>query len=247
MHSATPILPSYKYCGKPTHTANECNIPFEDLFCDYCGKEGHQKAICFAKLLKWKQLQLPRQNLPTSFAAPQSKAKALQLSTQTFLTKGNSSKNVKKEHNVDKKEVLEAHATQIQTLQNELESLKAQLVNLKCKYSQLANHAQPIQGSKSWEGPPMLFYGLSQDAMVGEYVLSNAHNSSLTPKFAISFCPSYFAAQETNVAPRVYATKQVIQIDGLTFGSSLITGVEELEQTCHNLFVLLTRKKNAPC
>jgi len=70
----------------------------------------------------------------------------------------------------------------------------------------------------------MLFYGLSQDAMVGEYVLSNAHNSSLTPKFAISFCPSYFAAQETNVAPIVYATRQVIQIDGLTFGSSLITG-----------------------
>jgi hypothetical protein len=70
----------------------------------------------------------------------------------------------------------------------------------------------------------MLFYGLSQDAMVGEYVLSNAHNSSLTPKFAISFYPSYFATQETNVAPRVYATSQVIQTDGLTFGSSLITG-----------------------
>jgi hypothetical protein len=71
----------------------------------------------------------------------------------------------------------------------------------------------------------MLFYGLSQDAMVGEYV-SNAHNFSLTPKFAISFCPSYFAAQETNVAPRVYATRQVIQIDGLTFGLSLITGAK---------------------
>jgi hypothetical protein len=163
--------------------------------------------------------------LPTSFTTPQSKAKAPQLSTQAFLTKGNSSKNVKKkEHNIDKKEMLEAHATQIQTLQNELESLKAQLANLKCKSSQLANHAQPIQGSKSWEGPPMLFYGLSQDAMVGEYVLSNAHNSSLTPKFAISFYPSYFATQETNVAPRVYATSQVIQTDGLTFGSSLITG-----------------------
>jgi hypothetical protein len=27
----------------------------------------------------------------------------------------------KKEHNVDKREVLQAHATQIQTLQNELE------------------------------------------------------------------------------------------------------------------------------
>jgi len=49
-----------------------------------------------------------------------------------------------KEHNADKREVLQAHATQIQTLQNELESLKAQYVNLKSKYSQLANHAQPI-------------------------------------------------------------------------------------------------------
>jgi hypothetical protein len=47
-------------------------------------------------------------------------------------TKGNSSKNVKKkEHNVDKKEVFQAHAIQVQTLQNELKSLKAKLANLK--------------------------------------------------------------------------------------------------------------------
>jgi hypothetical protein len=59
--------------------------------------------------------------------------------------------------------------------------------------------------------------------MVGEFVLSNAYNSSLTPKFATSFCPSYFMAQEANVAPKVSATKQIIQIDGLTYGSSLIT------------------------
>ncbi len=83
---------------------------------------------------------------------------------------------------------------QVQTLQNELESLKAQLVNLKGKSSQLANHAQPIQGLGSWEGPFRSFNGLSHDAMVGEYVLSNAHNSSLTPEFATSFCLSYFAA-----------------------------------------------------
>jgi len=46
--------------------------------------------------------------------------------SQVFPTKGNSNKNVKKkEHNVDKRELLQAHAAQIQTLQNELESLTA--------------------------------------------------------------------------------------------------------------------------
>jgi hypothetical protein len=58
--------------------------------------------------------------------------------------------------------------------------------------------------------------------MVREYVLSSAHNYSLTPKFTTSLCPSYVVAQEVNVAPRVSATRQVIQIDGLAFGSSLI-------------------------
>jgi hypothetical protein len=48
--------------------------------------------------------------------------------------------------------------------------------------------------------------------MVGEYVLSTPHNSSLTPEFATSFCPSYVAAQvcvaqEASVAPRVSATR----------------------------------------
>ncbi len=89
--------------------------------------------------------------------------------------------------------MFQAHAAQIQTLQNELESLKVQLANLKGKFSQPASHAQPIQGLGSREGPPKSFYGLSQDAMVREYVLSNAHNSSVTLKFATSFCPSYFA------------------------------------------------------
>ncbi len=77
---------------------------------------------------------------------------------------------------------------------NELESLRAQLANLKGKSSHLTNHAQPVQGSRSQEGPPRSFYGLSHDAMVKEYVLSNAHNSSFTPEFSISFYPSYFMA-----------------------------------------------------
>jgi hypothetical protein len=41
--------------------------------------------------------------------------------------------------------------------------------------------------------------------------------------FATSFCPSYVAAQEASVAPRVFATRQVIQTDGLTSSSSPIT------------------------
>jgi hypothetical protein len=103
--------------------------------------------------------------------------------------------------------VLQAHVTQVQTLQNELESLRAQLVNLKGKSSQPASHAQPVQGSRSQEGPPRSFYGLSHDDMVGEYILSSAHNYSFTPKFATSFCPSYFATQEVSVAPKVFAIR----------------------------------------
>ncbi len=113
VHSATPILPSCNYYGNPAHKASECNIPSEDLFCDYCGKEGHRESVCFAKFPKRKQLRLRRQNLPTSSAVPQPKAKAPQPSTQALPTKGNSNKNTKKkEHNADKREVLQAHAIQ---------------------------------------------------------------------------------------------------------------------------------------
>ncbi len=119
--------------------------------------------------------------------------------------------------------MLEAHAIQVQTLQNELESLKAQLINLKGKSSQPTNHAQPIQGLGSREGPPRSFYGFSHNAIIGEYAISNAHNSSLTLEFAISFCPSYFMTQKANLAPRVSATRQVIQTNGLASGSSPIT------------------------
>jgi hypothetical protein len=71
-------------------------------------------------------IPITTQNLPTSFVTPQPETKAFQPSTQSFSTKGNFSKNAKKkEHNVDKREVLQAHAIQVQTLQNELKSLKA--------------------------------------------------------------------------------------------------------------------------
>jgi hypothetical protein len=45
--------------------------------------------------------------------------------------------------------VIQAHVVQVESLQNEFESLRAQLANLKSKFSQLANHAQPAQGSGS--------------------------------------------------------------------------------------------------
>jgi hypothetical protein len=56
MHSTTPILLSCNYCGNPTHKASECNILSKDHFCDYCGKEGNQEAICFVKFPQQKQL-----------------------------------------------------------------------------------------------------------------------------------------------------------------------------------------------
>jgi hypothetical protein len=114
---------------------------------------------------------------------------------------------MKKEHNGDKKEVLQAHVVQIQILQNEIKSLRAQLVNLKSKSTQPASHAQPVQGLESWEGPPRSFYGLPHDAMVGEYVISSAHNYSFTLKITTSFYPSYFEAQEASVAPKVSTTR----------------------------------------
>ncbi len=103
--------------------------------------------------------------------------------------------------------MFQAHVAQVQTLQNELESLKAQLTNLKGNSSQPVSHVYLVQGSGSWEGPPRSFYGLPHDAMVREYVLSNAHNSSLTPEFATFFCPSYFATQEASVTPRNSTTR----------------------------------------
>jgi prefoldin subunit 5 len=42
--------------------------------------------------------------------------------------------------------MLQAHAAQVQTLQNEFESLSAQLANLKGKFSQPTSHAQLVQG-----------------------------------------------------------------------------------------------------
>jgi hypothetical protein len=79
VHLVAPILPSCNYYGNPTYKANECNIPSEDFFCDYCGKEGHQEVVYFAKFRNQNQLRLPWQNLPASFTAPQPKPRHLNL------------------------------------------------------------------------------------------------------------------------------------------------------------------------
>jgi len=81
VHTTTPILPSCNYCGNPAHKVSECKIPSEDLFCHYCGKEGHHESVCFATFPERKQLRLQWQNLPTSSAVRQPKAKAPHPST----------------------------------------------------------------------------------------------------------------------------------------------------------------------
>jgi hypothetical protein len=45
VHSVAPILPFYNYYVNPAHKVNECNIPSEDLFCDYYGKEKHEEVV----------------------------------------------------------------------------------------------------------------------------------------------------------------------------------------------------------
>jgi hypothetical protein len=58
---------------------------------------------------------------------------------------------------------------------------------------------------------------------LGSMFFSTPYNSSRTPKFATSCCPSYVAAQENSVAPIVSAIRQVIWTNGLASSSSLIT------------------------
>jgi len=79
--------------------------------------------------------------------------------------------------------------------------------------------------------------------MVGEYVFSNAHNFSLTLEFTTSFCLSYFATLEASVAPRVSATRQVIQTNGLTSSSSPITRVRGARAVMPQFFCPLNTKK----
>jgi hypothetical protein len=79
--------------------------------------------------------------------------------------------------------------------------------------------------------------------MVGEYFLSSAHNSSLTPKFATSFCPSRFVAQEANVAPKISATGEVFHIDGFASSSNPITMVRGARAIMSQFFRPLNTEK----
>jgi hypothetical protein len=139
--------------------------------------------------------------------------------------------------------VFQPYAIQVQILQNELKYLRAQLANLKGKSSQPASHAQLVQGLGSWEGPQRSLYGFSHDAMVGEYVLSNAHNFGLTSEFATFFCPSYFVTQKTSVALRVSATRYVIRTNGLTSGSSPIIRAKGAQVVMPQSFCLLNTEE----
>jgi hypothetical protein len=79
--------------------------------------------------------------------------------------------------------------------------------------------------------------------MVREYVLSNAHNSSLALEFVTSFCSSYFATQKVSVAPKVSTTRQVIQTDGLASSSSPITKARGAQAIMPQYFRPLNTKK----
>ncbi len=98
----------------------------------------------------------------------------------------------------------------VQFLQNELESLRAQLTNMQGKSSQPPSQTQPVHGPESWEGPRRSFYGLPHDAMVGKYVFCSAHSSIFTLEFAIFLYLSYVTTQEASVAPKVSTIRQVI-------------------------------------
>ncbi len=136
MHSTTPILPSYNYYGNPTHKVNECNIPFKDLLLLLLWVRGTLGSYLFCQVPRTKATPINMTKFASIFCCLSPKTKAPQPSTQAFPTKGNSNKNVKKsEQNVDKREVLEAHVVQVQSMQNELESLRAQFANLKNKSS----------------------------------------------------------------------------------------------------------------
>jgi hypothetical protein len=74
VHSATPILPYYNYCGNLAHKINECNIPSEDLFCDYCGKEGHHESYMFCQVLGTKATPITTIKSANIFRYPSTKS-----------------------------------------------------------------------------------------------------------------------------------------------------------------------------
>ena len=72
-------------------------------------------------------------------------------------------------------------------------------------------------------GTSRSFYGLSHNAMVWDYVFSSAHNCNLAPKFATSFTLPTLRHKGLVWHSVFSTTRQVIQTDGLAFGSSPLT------------------------
>jgi len=70
VHSITPILPSCNYCGNLAHKASECNIPFEDLFCDYCGKIGTSGSCLFYEILRVETTPITMAKFANIFRCP---------------------------------------------------------------------------------------------------------------------------------------------------------------------------------
>ncbi len=100
------------------------------------------KSYLFCQIPRMEATLITTTKFASIFCCPLTKSEGTLAFHSSFPTKCNFNKNAKKKgHNVNKKEVLQAHAAQVQTLQNELESLKAQLTNLKGKSFQLTSHA----------------------------------------------------------------------------------------------------------
>jgi hypothetical protein len=105
--SVAPILPSYIYLGNLAHKTSECNIPSKDLFCDYCGKKGHQEVVYFTKVRNesnfdycgkiYQHLLLPLNqkarhlSLPFKFSPPRVIAIRMLRKRSTMLTRGGAS------------------------------------------------------------------------------------------------------------------------------------------------------------
>jgi hypothetical protein len=111
--------------------------------------------------------------------------------TPSFAQKGNSSKPGKrKEKQSTKKEAFQAQTVQVQTLQNELETLHAQLASLKGKNAQSVQHVSPYHSDSRVQEAPRSFYGLPRDALVGECVKAPAPQPGLNAEFAPLTLPS---------------------------------------------------------
>jgi hypothetical protein len=89
-------------------------------------ERGTSGSCLFCQVLGTEVIPITTAKFASIFRCPSTKSQGALAFHLGFAHQGNSNKNAKKkEHNVDKKEVFQAHEIQVQTLQNELESLRA--------------------------------------------------------------------------------------------------------------------------